>query len=183
MVARAGLPLQDLEFVQFHPTGIYGAGCLITEGSRGEGGILRNSEGERFMERYAPSAKDLASRDVVSRRRPARRARVEAVTMQNTYFELQTRYHSNTNQMSELKSRVFEREGERAVSAPATRDGRSRRAPPEIDARVERQASQSFRFRDSFRRTTRKRRPEASTRVGVRSIRLIRIRSVERSDA
>merc|ERR1719407_339056 len=67
MVTRAGLPLQDLEFVQFHPTGIYGAGCLITEGSRGEGGILRNSEGERFMERYAPTAKDLASRDVVSR--------------------------------------------------------------------------------------------------------------------
>ena len=67
MAARAGLPLQDLEFVQFHPTGIYGAGCLITEGSRGEGGILRNAEGERFMERYAPSAKDLASRDVVSR--------------------------------------------------------------------------------------------------------------------
>merc|ERR1711998_376106 len=67
MVLRAGLPLQDLEFVQFHPTGIYGAGCLITEGSRGEGGILRNSEGERFMERYAPTAKDLASRDVVSR--------------------------------------------------------------------------------------------------------------------
>merc|ERR1712137_986856 len=67
MVARAGLPGQDLEFVQFHPTGIYGAGCLITEGSRGEGGILLNSEGERFMERYAPSAKDLASRDVVSR--------------------------------------------------------------------------------------------------------------------
>ncbi|GAM40994.1 succinate dehydrogenase [Talaromyces pinophilus] len=67
MVARAGLPNQDLEFVQFHPTGIYGAGCLITEGSRGEGGILLNSEGERFMERYAPTAKDLASRDVVSR--------------------------------------------------------------------------------------------------------------------
>ncbi|KAL0718542.1 hypothetical protein Bca4012_067864 [Brassica carinata] len=67
MVARADLPLQDLEFVWFHPTGIYGAGCLITEGSRGEGGILRNSEGERFMERYAPTAKDLASRDVVSR--------------------------------------------------------------------------------------------------------------------
>ncbi|KAK3008667.1 hypothetical protein RJ639_015048 [Escallonia herrerae] len=67
MVARAGLPLEDLEFVQFHPTGIYGAGCLITEGSRGEGGILRNSNGERFMERYAPTAKDLASRDVVSR--------------------------------------------------------------------------------------------------------------------
>jgi succinate dehydrogenase / fumarate reductase flavoprotein subunit len=67
MCVRAGLPLQDLEFVQFHPTGIYGAGCLITEGARGEGGILRNSQGERFMERYAPSAKDLASRDVVSR--------------------------------------------------------------------------------------------------------------------
>ncbi len=67
MVARLGLPLQDMEFVQFHPTGIYGAGCLITEGARGEGGYLVNSEGERFMERYAPSAKDLASRDVVSR--------------------------------------------------------------------------------------------------------------------
>ena len=67
MVLRAGLPLQDMEFVQFHPTGVYGAGVLITEGARGEGGFLRNSEGESFMERYAPSAKDLASRDVVSR--------------------------------------------------------------------------------------------------------------------
>jgi succinate dehydrogenase / fumarate reductase flavoprotein subunit len=67
MVLRAGLPLQDLEFVQFHPTGIYGSGCLITEGSRGEGGYLTNAAGERFMERYAPNAKDLASRDVVSR--------------------------------------------------------------------------------------------------------------------
>ena len=67
MVVRAGIPLQDMEFTQFHPTGVYGAGCLITEGVRGEGGILRNSEGERFMERYAPSATDLASRDVVSR--------------------------------------------------------------------------------------------------------------------
>jgi succinate dehydrogenase / fumarate reductase flavoprotein subunit len=67
MVLRAGLPLQDMEFVQFHPTGIYGAGCLITEGVRGEGGYLTNAAGERFMERYAPNAKDLASRDVVSR--------------------------------------------------------------------------------------------------------------------
>jgi len=67
MVLRAGLPLQDMEFVQFHPTGVYGAGCLITEGVRGEGGFLTNANGERFMERYAPNAKDLASRDVVSR--------------------------------------------------------------------------------------------------------------------
>jgi succinate dehydrogenase (ubiquinone) flavoprotein subunit len=67
MVARAGIPIEDPEFIQFHPTGIYGSGCLMTEGCRGEGGILRNKNGERFMERYAPTAKDLASRDVVSR--------------------------------------------------------------------------------------------------------------------
>lgn len=67
MTTRVGLPMEDPEFVQFHPTGIYGSGCLMTEGCRGEGGILKNSLGERFMERYAPTAKDLASRDVVSR--------------------------------------------------------------------------------------------------------------------
>ena len=89
MAARAGLPLQDMEFVQFHPTGIYGSGCLITEGSRGEGGYLLNNKGERFMERYAPTAKDLASRDVVSRSMTLEILEGRGVGPQNDHIHLQ----------------------------------------------------------------------------------------------
>src|ERR1700758_4116792 len=88
MVLRAGLPLQDMEFVQFHPTGIYGAGCLITEGARGEGGYITNSKGERFMERYAPNAKRFASRDVVSRAMTVETREGRGAGPEHDYIEL-----------------------------------------------------------------------------------------------
>ena len=142
MVLRAGLPLSDMEFVQFHPTGIYGAGCLITEGARGEGGYLTNSEGERFMERYAPTAKDLASRDVVSRAMTIelREGRGVGPRKDHLYLHLD---HLGADLLTERLPGISESAGSSPASmSPASRSRCCRRcittwagSPPTIRAR------------------------------------------------